>query len=127
MKLRGTITEESFRTELRKTHNYIFHSTQGKFLNQTLLNSFPELKTAYILNWIPDDGSDFFTIIINGQTIVFIEIEEETNKSLFKTSIKKRVENLRNCSINEYKKSLSKINQIKLEVAIDLCIKDMKE
>ncbi|SEU33051.1 hypothetical protein [Paenibacillus sp. NFR01] len=127
MRLKGTITEESFRTELRKTHNYIFNSKLGGFLKQALQEMYPEMKTAYILHWTPDDGSDFYTIIINGQAIVFIEIEEEIKESLFKTSIIKKIIDLKSCPLKDYKRTLSKINQIKLEVAIDLCIKDMKE
>lgn len=127
MRLKGTLTEDSYRAELRRTHEYIFHSDQGKILLQALINTFQEMKTAYILYWTPDQGADFYTLIINSQQIVFIEIEEECTKRKLLTTSEKRVVSLRSCSVNDYKKELSKTNRIKLEVALDLIHKDMKD
>lgn len=125
MTLRGTMTEQSIRTELLRTREYIFSSKQGKLLHQTLLETFQKLRAAYILHWTPDESASYFTILVNGQTIISVEIEEEITKKWLMKSIKQRVVDLRHYSINEYKYGLSKINQIRLEVAMDLSNKDI--
>ena len=125
MKLKGTTTEEAYRAELQSTRDYIFNTEDGRILYQSIMEKVEDFKTAYILDWIPDQGGDFFNLIVNGETLVSIEIEEEMD--FLTKDITKKVFSYESQSIKSYKKGLSKTNQIKLEVAIDLCQIDMNK
>ncbi|WP_307215115.1 hypothetical protein [Paenibacillus tundrae] len=125
MKLKGTATEEAYRAELQRTYDYIFNTEDGRILHQTIMEKVEDFQTAYIIDWIPDQGGDFFKLIVNGEMLVLIEIEEEID--FLTKDIIKKVISYESQSIKTYKKELSKTNQIKLEVAIDLCQTDMNK
>ncbi|MFC4323307.1 hypothetical protein [Litchfieldia salsa] len=72
------------------------------------------MTSSYIIDWIPGQGEDFYTILINTDRIVKVEVERES-KSVVQVDDP--------ITLIEYKKGLSKINQIKLAVAIDLAQK----
>jgi hypothetical protein len=110
VKLIGSKTEKEFRELLIKSNYSLFNDIKEKGFLDFLKNHFPEMTSAYIVDWIPEQGEDIYKILINDDLIVEIEKVRETNE----TSI------LNSMSVNDYKKRLSKINQIKLAVAIDL-------
>ncbi|MGO4543059.1 hypothetical protein [Paenibacillus sp. 2TAB19] len=71
--------------------------------------------------WTPEQGEDLFTILVDGNTVAFIEIEEIIKKKwLFKKIKNHKITSLSTCSVKDFTKGLSKTNQIKLEVALDL-------
>ncbi len=127
MKLKGTITEGVYRAELLRSYNYIFNSLEGEYLNRTLTQTFLNMKTAYILYWTPEQGEDLYTILVDGETIAFIEIEEIYEKKwLFKKMKSYRTTKLSTCLVKDFNKGLSKTNQIKLEVALDLSKREIE-
>lgn len=67
MKLRGTLTEQQFKEQLLKSHNSLFTDPSYKRLLQLLQDTYQDLKTAYVLNWIPEQGEDIYTILINNR------------------------------------------------------------
>lgn len=120
------MTEDAFRTELRRTHQYIFNSSEGELLRQVLADSCNGMKTAYILHWTPDQGADFYTVLVDGHSIISVEIEKDITKKWFKRTLVQKVVSVNRFSLNEYKYELSKMNQIRLEVAIDLSNRDQE-
>lgn len=76
------------------------------------------MRAAYIIYWIPEQGEDIYKILINDSLIAVIELER-TNYE-----VKPKVKTL---TISQYLQGLSKQNQIKLAVALDLVKQDLKD
>lgn len=117
MRLIGSKQEQEVRNELINSHKTLFGGGSDERLLKVLKLYF-DMKTAYILNWIPEQGEDLYTLLINTDMIARIEISRINQKAdpIIKT-----------CELKEFQKGLSKILQIKLVVAIDLARKDMKK
>ncbi|WP_163103509.1 hypothetical protein [Peribacillus alkalitolerans] len=113
MKLIGSNTERDFRKQLNESYESLFNVKPSPLL-ALLQSKFPVMKTAYILNWIPEQGEDIYTIFIDREIIVIVELDR------FNLELEPLLETI---SMNDYVKGLSKINQIKLAVAIDLASK----
>lgn len=116
MKLLGSKKELDIREQLIKKHNYLFNNKEDNQLINVLRLNFTNLKTAYILNWIQDQEEDTFTILINTDiiTLIVLDYSGENLKSVIETISEK-----------EYLIGLSKSEQIKYAVAIDLAKKDI--
>ncbi|MFD2216428.1 hypothetical protein [Metabacillus endolithicus] len=111
MKLIGSKTEQNIREQLIKSYKYLLNDKSNKKLLSVIESTFPNMKSAYIIDWIPEQGEDIYTVLINTETITKIEI------SRVDTNVKPVIESI---SVTNFRKSLSKIRQIKLAVAIDL-------
>jgi len=111
MKLIGSKTEQNIREQLIKSYNYLLNDKSNKKLLSVIESTFPNMKSAYIIDWVPEQGEDIYTVLINTETITKIEI------SRVDTNFKPVIESI---SVTNFRKSLSKIRQIKLAVAIDL-------
>lgn len=95
----------------------LFEEEGRRRLLDILRQSFPSLETAYILHWIPEQEEDFYKILINDSLIADIELNRITQDV---------VPIINSMPLSQYKIGLSKINQIKLAVALDLARKDLK-
>lgn len=111
MKLIGSKTEEEIRKQLIKSNQLLFKSEEKKRLLEVIRSLYPEMNTAYIIDWIPEQGEDIYKLLINDNIIVKIELDR------YNEEIEPIVESK---SISEYLQGLSKRNQIKLGVALDL-------
>lgn len=80
-----------------------------------LRTTFGEVKTAYILNWTPEQGEDIFTILVDLDKIAKVEISRVNHSE---------VPLIETINLREFQRGLSKIFQIKLAVAIDLAKKE---
>lgn len=116
MRLTGSKTEKEFRDLLIKSHKELFEGNLYEELLQVLKTNFPAMKTAYFIRHIPEQGEDLYTMLVNLDTIVKIEINRYENDE------KPIVEIL---GINDFMIGISKIEQIKLAIAVDLAKKDM--
>ena len=117
MKLIGSKAEQDFRKELIQSHESLFRDHEKRRMLKILSTHFPEMKTAYVLGWTPEQGEDIYRILINTDIIASIEINRSDSE------IEPLIDRLK---LNAYKKGLSKIGQIKLSVAIDLAKSDLK-
>ena len=111
MKLLGSLMEENFRTELIRSHKYHFESGSSSKLKQVLEQNGHPTDKAYILHWIPDQGEDFFTILINGDYIVSTEIDRIAPSE---------PPNVERYELKDYLRGLSRMDQVRLLVAQDL-------
>ncbi|AZK45042.1 hypothetical protein [Paenibacillus lentus] len=96
----------------------LFEEEERRRLLDVLRQSFSSLETAYILHWIPEQEEDFYKILINDSTIADVELNR-LNQDV--------VPIINSMPLSQYKVGLSKINQIKLAVAIDLARKDLNK
>ncbi|NBI31103.1 hypothetical protein [Chengkuizengella marina] len=117
MKLIGSKTEQEFREQLVKSNKSLFEEQEKNGLLSTIKRHFPNMKTAYIIRWILEQGEDIYKVLIDDNLITEIEL------SRYDQSIKPIVKTI---SISKYKQGLSKNKQIKLAVAIDLAQKDIE-
>lgn len=116
MNLIGSKTEDEMRNELLKSHKGLFQDSQENKLLGVLKRFFPEMKTAYVLNWTPEQGEDFYCVLINTDIIAQLEIDRiDLNADPI---VEKN-------SISDYKRGLKNIWQIQLAVAIELARKDL--
>jgi hypothetical protein len=117
IKLRGTKTEQDIRKQLTKSHIALFHDEKKiRFLN-TLKDNFPQMKTAYILYWVPEQGEDMLTCLINTDLIAEIEIDR------YDLTAKPIVEFFP--LDYEYIKKHRKISQITIAIALELAKSDI--
>lgn len=111
MKRKGSKTEQDFRVQLIKSHTSLFQEASNERLLSVLQKSFPEMRTAYFIGHTPEQGEDLYTILVNTDTIASIELDRY---NLDAEPIVGRL------SLQDFSKGLSKINQIKIAVALDL-------
>lgn len=117
MKLIGSKTEQDIRKQLVKSNELLFKSEENKRLLEVIRSIYPEMKAAYIIDWIPEQGEDIYKLLINDNIILVIELDR------LNVEIEPIVE-LK--TIPQYLQGLSKYNQMKLGVALDLAKKNLK-
>ncbi|KPV61170.1 hypothetical protein QJ48_01465 [Paenibacillus sp. A3] len=118
MKLVGSKTEQDIREQLIASNKSLFEEEEKKRLLNVIQENFPNMVTAYVLHWIPEQAEDFYKVLINDSIIVDIELDR-LNQNIMPI--------IKSVPISQYKVGLSKINQIKLAVALDLVQKDFKK
>ncbi|WP_240961547.1 hypothetical protein [Aneurinibacillus aneurinilyticus] len=115
MKLIGSKQEQDFRKELAASNIIKAQGEKERAILKALRNIFGEIKSAYILNWTPEQGEDIFTILIDLDKIAKVEISRVNNSE---------APIIETFKLKDFQKGLSKVFQIKLAVAIDLAKKD---
>jgi len=117
MKLKGTITEQAYRKELQASRIRLFDDiSMQRFLN-IIKETFPSMKTAYILYWTPEQGEDIITFLVDTHSVINIELDRYDDKIAPIVDIYP-IENLL--------RGRSKTNQIKIAVALELAKNDLK-
>ncbi len=118
MKLIGSKTEQDMRKQLVKSNKALFNSEDNKKLLEVIRSLYPEMKVAYIIDWIPEQGEDIYKLLINENIILEIELDRfnEEIEPIIKVE-----------SITHYLQGLSKQKQIKLAVALELAKQDLKD
>lgn len=109
MKLVGSAVEKDIRETLISSVSYIFDNlTVLAFLERV----FGPLSSAYVLGHTPDQGQDFYVVLVNGSAIAKFELSRSFNAE---------PENFVTISIDEYRKLLrGRRSQLKLVIAIEL-------
>lgn len=111
MKLRGSLAEQEYRRELTKGRISLFQDSEKQRLLESLKRCFPEMKTAYILGFTPEQTEDIYRLLVNENIIAIVEIDR------LNVGVEPHIERF---SIPSYLKGLSKRSQIQLAVAMDL-------
>ncbi|AIQ16789.1 hypothetical protein H70357_09030 [Paenibacillus sp. FSL H7-0357] len=116
MKLKGTMTEQSYREELIASKSHLFNDiSMRRFLN-IIRETFPVMKTAYVLSWTPDQGEDIISFLVDTHSVIKIELDR------YDKTVAPIVDVY---SIENWIKGLSKTFQIKIAVAFDLAKNDL--
>jgi hypothetical protein len=118
MKLIGSKQEQDFRKELEGSNIVLAQDDKAKVIINVLKTTFGEMKTAYILNWTPEQGEDIFTILVDLDKIAKVEISRVNLSEVPLIEI---------YNLKDFQRRLSKIFQIKLAVAIDLAKKEHQD
>jgi hypothetical protein len=111
MKLVGGKIEQEHREQLIKSNQSLFMSEEKRKLLEVIKSSFPEMKTAFIIQWIPEQAEDIYKILINDSIIAEIELAR------FEAEIEPMIKSE---SVSQYLHGLNSRGQIKLAVALDL-------
>lgn len=117
MKLIGSKTEQEIREQLIRSNQSFFKSEEDKRLIEVVKYEYPEMKTAYIIYWIPEQDEDIYYILINDRLISIIDLNRNNYE------VKPVVKTL---TVKQYLQGLSKQKQITLAVALDLAQQDLK-
>ncbi|WP_343694020.1 hypothetical protein [Chitinophaga sp.] len=115
MKLIGSKIENELRTSLIASSQSLFNSNNEVIKKLKLV--YPEMISAYILNWIPEQGEYIYFILINGSIIVQIEWNREDDECHITGTF----------SIPEYYKGITKTSKLKLTIALELATKEMNK
>ncbi|MFJ5562484.1 hypothetical protein [Lysinibacillus xylanilyticus] len=75
MRLIGSKTEQDIRKQPIKYNKSLFKSEEIIRLLEVIRSLYPELKVAYIIDWIPEQGEDIYKILINENIILEIELD----------------------------------------------------
>lgn len=111
MRLVGSRLEATYRESLTAGSRFLRDSDKGKRILNGLTDIYSEIKTAYILSCIPDQGEDFYVILLNENILIRVEVDRlEENADLV-------IEQL---DFKNYKNRLTKTDQIQLLVALEL-------
>ncbi|WP_127529476.1 hypothetical protein [Paenibacillus kobensis] len=116
MKLKGTLTEKTYRDELMASKSHLFNDlSMHRFLN-IIRKTFPEMKTAHVLSWTPDQGEDIISFLVDTHSVIKIELNRYDN------TISPIVDVY---PIEIWMKGLSKTFQIKIAVAFEMAKNDL--
>ncbi len=108
MKLIGSMTEQRFREELVNTRQALLSGDSD--LLKVLLRHFPELRSAFLLDWTPEQCEDIYSVMVEDQYIAAVEITRDGNEVRFEVM-----------PVVEYQRTLkNRVAKIKLAVALDI-------
>ena len=113
MHLIGSLTEDQFRKELLTSNDALQHCCK---LRSILEANNVDLSKAYVVDWIPEQGEDNYTVLIGLDEIVHIEISHDNSLRSFE----------RECLIKFLSTPRGRPLRIKLAVALDLVRKNCK-
>ena len=109
MKLIASLTDKKIKEGLISSASYVFGNP---IVLAFLERLFGQISSAYVLGHTPDQGEDFYVVLVNGSAIAKYEISRSSNAE---------PENLVSISVDEYRKSLrGRQSQLKLSIAIEL-------
>lgn len=110
MKLINSKTEDTIRRELIKSRELLFN-IDNKPIITFLKKSFSHMKTAYILEYIPEQCEDIYILLIDTANAVKIEVDRYQRNKIFIHEV---------ISLAKYTKLSSRQQKIKITIAIDL-------
>jgi peptide deformylase len=114
-KLIGSKIENELRTSLIASSLSLFNSNNEVI--KKLKEVYPEMISAYIVDWIPEQGENIYFILINGSIIVQIERNRENDECYIEKTF----------SIQEYYKKITRTEKLKLTIALELATKEMNK
>lgn len=114
MKQPESLTDQKTRQTLIASKYYAFENEKiCKFLS----NQFDSISSVYVLGHTPDQGEDFYTLLINGSTILKLELSRTDDTA--------KPENVVVFSIEQYRKAVRGRQELsKLAIAIELATED---
>lgn len=81
MRLMGSLLEKSFREELTKS--WVGLRNPGNRLLSIIESQIGLIGSAFVLNWTPEESEDFYEILVNGSSVVFLEIGNKVSDCIF--------------------------------------------
>jgi len=112
MKLIGSRHEAEFRSELIESRRALMERNEYPGLLTAVQDLFPRAQTIFVLQWVPEQSEEFVQLLVDADTVLELEVDRQAFEVVPGGIMQKSVE--------AYKKSLSKISQLQLAVALDL-------
>ena len=110
MKLIGSLAESQYKAELISSRDAIFSENKSPALLDVLREHFPEIKSALVLYWIPEQGEDIYDILLDERSIAIVEVARDKKHGSVKV-----------IPLEEYSARIkSKQRRIKMAVALEL-------
>lgn len=116
MKLKGTMTEQSYREELIASKSHLFNDMSMRRFFIIIKETFPGMKTAHVLFWTPEQGEDIISFLVDTHSVIKIELDRYDNTVTPIVDV---------YPLESWIKGLSKTFQIKIAVALDLAKNDL--
>jgi hypothetical protein len=109
LKLIGSKMEHDFRQELIRSN--VGLNKQKSNLGKTLEKEGFNILNAFVLHWTAEQLEDIFVVFVDGSFLISVEIDKyDSSKKLI----------IERIDLNDYLHGLSKMNQVRLAVALDL-------
>lgn len=108
MKLVGSRTEQQIREELLRSNRALQDGTSGKLAN-ALASANVRVVDTYVLDWIPEQAEDIYVALASANEVVIVEVPRDEGQVL-----------LERVDLAQYKRKCSKIQKLKIAVAMDL-------
>ncbi len=83
MKLIGSLTEKKFRAELEASQRSLLVLHHFPRLLACLQKHFPQITSALILGWTPEQLEDLYDVLINGTQVASLEIAKNGDEIEF--------------------------------------------
>lgn len=81
MKLRGTKTERDMRHQLIASRDAILREGSNPRLLEALKSVYPDLISAFVIHWIPDEAEDEIIVMIDLDKMLWVELDRvDTSK-----------------------------------------------
>lgn len=111
MKLIGSRSEEQLREELVRSNLALRDGSYGLRLTALLKSVNVNLADAYVLQWIPEQGEDIYTLLVSSSEVLIVEIPRGKGEG-----------QLDRQSLVAYSARCSKHHRLKIAVAQDLIV-----
>ncbi len=109
MELTGSLTEQCVREELTATQQwFVSHPQFGQIIN-AIKEYVPNPKSAMALYWFPDNGEHVINILVNGEHLVTVEVDQQ---------VRNPPKVLNHKTIEPTNHGLKRQDQIRLSVAL---------
>jgi len=111
MRLIGSDIEAKYRSELIHSNHLLFSGGGNRRLLASINRAFPDMKSAFVLDWVPEQGEDIFTVLVNDNKVAAFELPRSNNELADARNVQ---------TVDAYRRGLRKHRAIKLAVALDL-------
>jgi hypothetical protein len=74
------LTCEYLVPRLVDSKNKLYSGNNSIVILQILMDNFPNIENFYFLQWRPDQGEDFFYILVNAESVAIIEVPRPGNE-----------------------------------------------
>jgi hypothetical protein len=101
---------------LRARSRQLIDGNNDDPLGHALRAEFANLKSAYVIDWIPEQCEDIYTVVVGPQQIVAVEIERREPSTALPI--------IEHFSLKEYRTGLPNLKQRLLATAIKLAHED---
>lgn len=108
MKLIGSMVERKMREELIRSNFAFRDGTYDPRLIDVLNAANVDLDRAYVLNWIPEQAEDIYTVLVSPVEVLVIEVPREQGEAQVERQ-----------SLDAYSAKCSKHQRMKIAVAQD--------
>ncbi|NIX76251.1 hypothetical protein [Microvirga terricola] len=91
MKLIGSRMEREIEAQLRASQSSLLNDPDQQLLRTLLTRTFGDLRSAMVVGWTPDQGEDFYSILVNGSAFACFEVPREPEAVLDLAAIEVKV------------------------------------